>query len=159
MSIARTNDLFCLSIDQAKADTSITMELLVPVLNTRQIPATFSILKKYLPSIFFSKCFNEENYPFVREVKETEIGHLFEHILLEYLCEIKLARGIQNPVHNGLTKWDWDKDAQGIFNIQIDIGDQDREIFNLALESSIKLLETIFQMKAGSPKEPPASQT
>ncbi|MBI4035890.1 hypothetical protein HY383_02990 [Candidatus Daviesbacteria bacterium] len=69
-----------------------------------------------------------------------------------------MARGIQNPIHNGLTKWNWDKDAQGVFNIHIDIGDQEREIFNLALQNSIKLLRTIFQMKAGSLEELPASR-
>lgn len=139
-----TNGLFSLAIYNGEINTRIIMELFASRVHTKDIPATSSILQKRLPSIFYSKCFNEKNYPFSQEVKNTEIGHLFEHILLEYLREIKLASGFKNPIYNGLTKWDWERDAVGVFHISIDAGVGDKDIFKKALHKSIELLLEIF---------------
>lgn len=122
------------------------MEILAPTVTTGVIPHTYILLKKYLPSILKSKCFNDNNYPFDREVKNTEIGHLFEHILLEYLCMQKMAQGFENPVHNGLTSWNWEKDKRGIFHINIDAGHGNGVILKPALEKSISLTMKILNL-------------
>src|SRR3989344_4488342 len=87
---------FDLAIRHRRVQTMITMELSIPSVTTKDFPQTFAILQKRLPSVLQSQCFNEENIPFLLEVKTTEIGHLFEHILLEYLCELKLRQGYSN---------------------------------------------------------------
>ncbi|KKR25220.1 MAG: hypothetical protein UT56_C0002G0034 [Candidatus Levybacteria bacterium GW2011_GWB1_39_7] len=66
------------------------MECQDPIIETDQLPKTFEILNKMLPSIFKSKCYNDKNLPFFIEVRSTEIGHLFEHIMLEYICQLNI---------------------------------------------------------------------
>lgn len=141
------NDLYTLQIYQAKRATNIKMEMIARIYNTQDLPWTISLLKEKLPSIFSSKCFNDNKYSFAREARRTEIGHLFEHILLEYLCKEKIAHGIKNPLHNGWTHWNWEEDALGVFHIKIDSGFTDAEIFDLALIKSIQLLNSVFQAK------------
>ncbi len=138
------NDLFSLSIYYNTTNTKIVMALFTPIVNTGYIPQTYKILKKYLPSILRSKCFNKYNYPFRKEVKQTEIGHLLEHILLENICLLKKELGLRNPIHNGLTEWNWKKEP-GIFFINIDASYKDKDVFVKALDKSIFLLLYIFQ--------------
>jgi hypothetical protein len=102
-------------------------------------------LWQHLPSIFQSKCFNEKNLPFIKEAERTEIGHLFEHILLEYLCALKKEKGEKKNIHNGVTRWNWERDAWGVFHITVDSGSSDKEIFEEAVNLSIKLVLLIFR--------------
>lgn len=139
------NTFFSLNIKKSLHNTLITMNLFIPVMNTAHIPHTYALLKKMLPTILMSKCFNEENLPFSQEVKKTEIGHLFEHILLEYLCELKLAKGYSEAVYAGRTNWNWKVDPYGTFHIIIDAGSEDTDILPEALERSINLLKIILQ--------------
>ncbi|KKR16143.1 MAG: hypothetical protein UT77_C0005G0037 [Candidatus Daviesbacteria bacterium GW2011_GWC2_40_12] len=143
--ISHSSELFSLVVNHEEMNTKITMELFASIVNTKHIPATCQLLQKHLPTIMHSKCFNKKNYPFAKEVKETEIGHLFEHILLEYLCHLKQRRGISKHVHNGLTRWNWKEDARGVFHIHVDAGHEDKEIFQVALKHSIELLTDILQ--------------
>lgn len=139
------SDLFSLQIKQIATHTNITMYLQTPTVTTSEISQTYTILQSILPSILKSTCFNDANLPFSKEVLQTEIGHLFEHILLEYLCEVKVTNGYKNPIHNGVTQWDWIRDKEGTFHIQIDAGTEDRHIFFQALSHSISLLEEILE--------------
>ncbi len=138
------NDLFLLVVEQKIDHTAITMRLLVPSVNTVDLPNTSSILKIELPSILSSTCFNDKGLSFSKEVQQTEIGHLFEHILLEYLCEKKLSLGLTNIVYNGVTEWDWLKDERGIFYITIDIGLEEKHILEEALQKSTSLISKIL---------------
>src|SRR6266852_924914 len=88
-------------------------------INTRTIPDAVSILNEHLPVIFSSKCFNEENKNFRQESRQTELGHLFEHIMLEYLCMARLADGQSEAIYEGVTSWNWLKEKEGTFNIEI----------------------------------------
>src|SRR5260221_1214377 len=85
-------DLFSLAIIQKRTRTKITMDLLYNQINTKKIPLITDLLKENLPSVLATICYNDLNLPFHVEVLNTEIGHLFEHILLEYLCQSKLAQ-------------------------------------------------------------------
>lgn len=138
------NNFFDLTIDQGNKATNIVMKMLAPVINTKDIPQTYFMLKKYLPKILKSKCFNQDNRPFDIEVRSTEIGHLFEHILLEYLCEEKTSQGIDRPIYNGVTEWDWNRDRKGVFHINIDVGQRERSVFEQALIKSIDLTRQLI---------------
>ncbi len=137
------NNLFALNINQKKLTTDIVMQLFTSRATTQHFPRTLSVLEKYLPSVLKSKCFNYNNYSFSKEVQQTEIGHLFEHILLEYLSYYKNLKG-SGVVYNGVTEWNWKKDAVGTFHINIDAGYEDKEVFNLALEKSMILISKIL---------------
>ncbi|HEX9061591.1 MAG TPA: hypothetical protein VF941_15530 [Clostridia bacterium] len=111
---------------------------------TTDMPYISSLLKKELPTILRSKCFNEGNVPFYKEVLSTELGHLFEHILLEYLCMAKIGMGFKEAVFSGITKWDWNKDPYGTFRIEIDVDNSDLVFLTPALKKTINLFESIL---------------
>lgn len=138
-------DYFSLSVSQAHKKTNITMKLFNNSVNTSSNPKTYALLQKYLPTILHSMCFNDEGLPFSEEVKHTELGHLFEHILLEYLCHYKLLKGYDEAIYNGNTKWNWVKESWGTFHIVIDSGSEDMDIFNKAVEDSITLMKKIMR--------------
>lgn len=138
-------DFFSLAVNYSKFNTLITMRLFTDILTTCDIPDTFSILQRSLPSILKAKCYNDKNLPFRQEVKNTEIGHLFEHILLEYLCKFQLAKGIKNAEFSGVTDWDWRKHPRGTFHINILSGLNIKDSFPLALEKSSQLLTSIIK--------------
>jgi hypothetical protein len=141
----RTNEYFSFDVYPRKKSTKITMKMLIPTVTTEGIPTIIPILKTHLPSILRSKCFNENNYRFSKEVKNTEIGHLFEHIMLEYLSDFKYALGIKGAIYNGLTRWNWVREERGVFHIEIDAGREDKDIFELAVQKSTKLLLHILR--------------
>lgn len=138
------DNLFSLSIEQCRIITRIHMNLMTALVNTRDIPWTLLLLQEQLPSILQSTCYNEENIPFAVEVQRTEIGHLFEHILLEYLCEEKLRKGHDEATFSGRTKWNWKRDPYGVFHIDISMGLIDSDILPIALEKSILLTKRII---------------
>lgn len=138
------HDFFLLQIKHDKTYTRIDMKVLSPTINTIDLPQTFMILKKELPSILRSKCFNDECLPFSREVRRTEIGHLFEHILLEYLCLQKISQGFASATYRGTTNWNWKQEAWGTFHIKINAGNKDELFFEDALSKSIELLKKIM---------------
>lgn len=139
-----STEYFHLHINQSKKCTDITMQMLNNIVNTNHLPLTYSILESSLPSILKAKCFNEENIPFREEVKQTEIGHLFEHILLEYLCILKLSKGNSSATFSGVTNWNWKKEVWGTFHIHITMRKKDMLLLPLALEKTIHLLQVII---------------
>lgn len=144
---AFSSDLFSLTTLHREDKTVIHMQFFTEILYTSQTPHAFKILKKYLPSIFRCQCFNTRNVPFRLEIKDTEIGHLFEHILLEYLCLVKLSKGHKKAEFCGFTSWNWNKDMPGTFYITIDLKSQDSLLFAEALEKSLRLLRLILELK------------
>ncbi len=142
-----TSNFFSLSVKIGENRVLIKMQLHIDILYTSQIPHTFFFLKEKLPGVLNTKCFNKTNTPFCDEVIQTEIGHLFEHILLEYLCIEKLQKGNRNVAFNGITNWNWQRDKRGVFHISIDAGEEDKEFFYSALGKSISLLESLINSK------------
>lgn len=140
-------NFFTLSIKIEHEHTDITMIIHHQYINTQELPHTKTFLKKELPTVLYSECFNDENLPFAKEVTKTEIGHLFEHILLEYLCSEKLTAGYQEATFTGRTHWNWKKEARGVFHITIDTGKENEQFFQLAVEKSIKLLQNVMNNK------------
>lgn len=143
-SICYEDDVFSLDIQRGKTKTTMYMQLFSSVVNTRNIPTVYPALKKLLPSVLVSKCFNDENLPFSLEVKATEIGHLFEHILLEYLCQARIQQGADKAIYSGSTSWNWHRDPRGTFHIVITSGIKDSEIFEEALIKTIQLTKFLL---------------
>jgi hypothetical protein len=122
----------------------LDMIMLSPHINTSSLPQTVSILQCHLPAILNCQCFNDELLPFSEEVKHTEIGHLFEHIMLEYLCQEKLESGYQSADFCGRTSWNWQKELRGTFHITINRHPEDRQFFHKAFEKSVRLMNLIL---------------
>ncbi|MDE2026153.1 MAG: hypothetical protein KGJ07_06670 [Patescibacteria group bacterium] len=137
-------DFFSLHIHQTKNHTQIDMQVLPNLINTASLPNTYNILSSRLPSVNTSLCFNDKKLPFAKEVKRTETGHLFEHILLEHIYQRKVACGHKDVCVKGETSWNWHKFPTGFFSITINIGRKERDILEQALIPSIQLLQFIF---------------
>jgi hypothetical protein len=121
-------NLFSLAIIQKQTRTKITMDLLHNQINTEEIPFITDLLQENLPSVLSTACYNDLGLPFDEEVRNTEIGHLFEHILLEYLCQNKLAKGARRATYAGRTTWNWVRDPLGRFHIHLTCGQKDADI-------------------------------
>lgn len=121
----------------------IRMDMQLPHINTTTIPETFRILNHNLPRIYKHRCFNPSNLPFKQEVLRTEVGHLFEHILLEYLCELNNKYSNIKTTFRGETSWDWGKDKRGTFHIYINT--QEEELFREALALTINLMNKVLK--------------
>ncbi len=146
------SDFYTLNIIQNISQLTITMRLFIPIVNTSGIPQTHDILKKLLPGVYGGKCFNDDKFPFEKEVRATEVGHLFEHILLEYLFLEKVAAGYEDVVYDGETHWNWREDARGTFHISVTIGIGDGQILASALEKSVQLLNLILRSQIANPQ-------
>lgn len=136
--------LFSLHILQKTSSTKITMQSFGEHVHTGHIPFIDEVLREHLPSVLLTQCYNDEELPFAQEVKDTEIGHLFEHILLEYLCQLKIAKGSSQAVFSGRTSWNWIKDPKGKFHINLTCGVKDSDILPIALEKTIKLMKIVL---------------
>ncbi|HSX08815.1 MAG TPA: hypothetical protein VLF93_01555 [Candidatus Saccharimonadales bacterium] len=137
-------NLFSLAITQKQTRTKITMDLHYNQINTNEIPFLTDLLKEHLPTVLQTICYNDLNLPFDQEVKNTEIGHLFEHILLEYLCQHKLAKGARRATYAGRTTWNWVRDPFGRFYIHLTCGKKDADILPLAIEQTVGLMKIIL---------------
>ncbi len=137
--------LFSLHVMQKTRSTKIVMQTHHKYVNTGYIPSVEKLLRKYLPTVLLTECDNDERLPFALEVKSTEIGHLFEHILLEYLCQLKIAKGSESAIFSGRTSWNWIRDPRGKFHIRVSLGRNDADILPEALEKTISLMKMIFK--------------
>lgn len=139
-----SSENFSLSIKRREKDTKLIMKMQGAIINTRELPQTYGILKKLLPSVLQSTCYNDDNIPFRKEVMQTEIGHLFEHILIEYLCLLKMDNGYENVEFSGVTKWNWIIYPKGTFHITISAGLGDTLYLAEAMTKSISLINLVM---------------
>lgn len=139
-----TSSSYSFSVLYGKKASNIHMNIHNGIYTTEALPQTVPLLQRYLPGIFTTDCFNNENLSFRKEVENTEIAHLFEHILLEYLCSCLLTTGKEKIVVNGVTTWNWHQEPIGTYHINIDSGIQEKELFSQALKQSINLFNKIL---------------
>lgn len=135
---------FQLQVTHKEKSTDILMYVFTKEVTTKEMKHTIIMLQKHLPTIFNSQCFNDLGLSFEKEVEKTEIGHLFEHILLEYLCKEKISQGCKEAMFSGKTVWNWNKENYGTFHISIDVSATEKALLYTALEDSIQLLRKIF---------------
>lgn len=138
------DNLFSLAITQKVTRTQIIMDVLYRHINTEEIPTITDLLVENLPSVLATTCYNDQGLSFVEEVQNTEIGHLFEHILLEYLCQYKMKKGARRATYIGRTNWNWTRDPFGRFHIHLTCGKKDADILPLALEQTVSLMKIIL---------------
>ena len=104
---------------------------------TGEAPRMPRILFRMFPYLAAQRCYNDLSLSFRREAENTEIPHLFEHLLLEIQKQVR--RGIVNPSPiSGETEWNWTVDPRGRFHVTVGY---DNEIDALA---SIRLAERIM---------------
>lgn len=142
------SDRWNYSIQAASSTTKRLLQMQVPesMISTSSLPATHIIISKLEPRILKSKCYNQKHLPFRKEVKRTETAHLFEHILLEYLCQEQIRAGSKSAKFSGWTSWNWKNEEKGIFHIEITGNKTNDEQFARAVSRSVMLFETILSM-------------
>lgn len=138
------SDRFSLHVGIDEYTTHIDMNLFIPSVNTCDFPYTINFLRKNFPSVLRTQCFNYKNFSFDKEVVATELGHLFEHILLDQLCFQKMNLGFSRISYSGRTSWNWEKDKRGVFHIFINIKKKDQIFLNKALNDTINLFERLL---------------
>lgn len=142
------SNFFSLEVQGSKHQTDITFKLLTETVRTSGLPHTHSLLEILLPGLCQHKCYNDDNLPFSEELRNTEIGHLFEHIILEYLYQIKKENFKAGcPIHKGETSWNWIEEEKGVFHITINIGYEETDIFTEALNKGINLMKILFSIE------------
>ncbi len=138
------NPQFSLAVEEGFPQTNIVFTSLTPVLRTGFLPATLAILKEQLPGVLATKCHNDGGWGFEREVEDTEIGHLFEHILIQNISEFRESYLMEDSKITGETQWDWTRDAKGIFNIRICSESPYDQVLTEAIEKSISIVNLIL---------------
>lgn len=118
---------------------------------TKYFPQTYEILSEKLPDVLNTVCHNPKNLPFNEHVKDTVLGHMFEHILIEYLCHEKIKSGADEAEYSGVTVWDWTKDKEGVFHINIKLSIKEENIFFNALKKALELFEEILSSIKAAP--------
>lgn len=137
---------FDLEIKYGRKEIFLAQSLHGNNISTKYYPNTLDILNQMIPSIFDNICFNPNSNSFADEVKDTEIGHLLEHLIIENL---RISYQKQNSLHtfSGETNWNWEEEPFGKFNIYIKKTNVNRDRLTLALLDSIKILEIILSSK------------
>lgn len=137
-------NLFSLVTKSYSNKTYVNMQVLCGIHTTKNLPHTRKTLKKMLPSIFYSTCYNDENLPFSREMQDTEIGHLYEHILLELLAMYKREKTRNIGNIQGITEWNWKNEPKGTFHIHISVGKKDEHLLFNSIKRANEIMEQIL---------------
>lgn len=92
-------------------------------------------LFKMFPRMAAQRCSNGRDYSFRREAQDTEIPHVFEHLILEIQDQVHRGAGVPFA---GETQWNWTRDPRGRFYVTVDY---DNEIVALG---AIRLAERVI---------------
>ena len=84
---------------------------------TSQVPHLPRHLFRLLPRMRRHTCFNESGSTFCQECRNTEIAHLFEHIIIELQLQ---AQQEPTDVLRGETEWNWHVDPKGHYRVSVD---------------------------------------
>lgn len=143
-TIEYKSNSFSLNIKLSQSDLRIVMLLYSLPLSTKNLTRTNHILKSELPTIYSNRCYNQDNLSFFEEVKNTEIAHLFEHILMEKIFQSLNPSSSSDDSIAGKTSWNWEKEPIGKFHIQLQpINLARKDLFD-CLSQSIQLTDKIL---------------
>ncbi len=135
---------FTLEVTSTPKASRLIMHLFTHQVTTLHFSHLSKLLRKKLPCIFGCMCFNQQNLPFKEELKDTEIGHLYEHILLEYLAKLKSKSGDDQSDVAGVTSWNWNRQPRGTFNIVVNVGKKDLALLEVAITQTNQLMQEIL---------------
>lgn len=96
-----------------------------------QLPELANSLLRMLPQLREHLCYNRNGVPFIEELYDTELGHVFEHVILEILRR----RGLHL---RGQTTWNWHRDPLGTYNVTINTGKK------LLVKESLLVAQAMF---------------
>lgn len=139
-----SSNFFEYQYNHSTASTFIKIRFNLPFFTTVNIPQTFTFLQQQFPGVLTTQCFNGAGLPFIQEVNATELGHLFEHILIRKIYDLKKIAGEDNFIVEARTDWDWKKEDRGVFNIFVKWGHQNFVLFDQALEETSILFENLL---------------
>ena len=71
-----------------------------------------------LPGLATHRCVNDDGRTFAEELADTEVPHLFEHVVLELMAESGSPRSLK-----GETAWDFRRDGRGVFRVSLEYDD------------------------------------
>ena len=71
-----------------------------------------------LPGLKRHECDNSQGITFAEEIADTEIPHLFEHVVIELMARSGSPRGLK-----GETQWDFNRDGHGTFRVSFEYDD------------------------------------
>jgi hypothetical protein len=111
---------------------------------TGSYPNTETILKKYFPQVLDTKCYNKDDIPFSRELKNTETAHLLEHIIIQKLAYRRFDVSGFDKVYRGETIWAINESPLKKFVVVLNSTISDMDILPDILKESSILLDAIM---------------
>ena len=130
-----SNNYFSIDVRFRKNSVVMSMKVVEDFYHTRLFKNVVSFLQKNVPDVLETKCYNPDHLPFCEEVKSTEFGHLFEHMLISQLCEEVISAGGKDARYRANTSWNWKKNPFGTFEITIN-SKVDEQLFSTALHKT-----------------------
>lgn len=122
------------------------------MISTKSFPKTFNIIKKMIPGVLETECFNDHNFSFSKEIKNTEIGHLFEHIVIYLLKEHGISKhhdcDNDEVIYEGRTWWNWKENPKGKFFIEVNGPLVASDIFTKIIKQANSIIEIILMSQS-----------
>ncbi|MDO8847014.1 MAG: hypothetical protein Q7W51_01310 [Coriobacteriia bacterium] len=114
------------------------------VLRTSQSAAVAERALRMLPGLADHRCHNDDDLTFADELADTEVPHLFEHVVLELMAEAGSPRSLK-----GETEWDFKRDGRGVFRVSLEYDD------DLVCLGAIKSAGTLmtYVLEGGDPPD------
>ncbi|MCE5203937.1 MAG: hypothetical protein ABFC80_03635 [Coriobacteriales bacterium] len=88
---------------------------------------------RLLPDLEKHFCHNGSGRTFAEEIRDTEVPHLFEHVVMEIMAQAGSPRSLK-----GETSWDFRRDGKGVFRVSVEYDD------DLVCLGSIKLANQVM---------------
>jgi hypothetical protein len=101
---------------------------------TSQVPHLPRRLFRLMPRLGKHTCHNDAGKTFRQECRETEIPHLFEHLIIELQLQAQ-----QNPDDflSGETEWNWTVDPRGRYHVTVDYENELLAVASIRLAARI----------------------
>jgi len=122
-------------------DRASYVDLFVPshLTRTSQVPELKQNILRMFPSIVDHQCDNDRKVDFVEELTDTEIAHVFEHVLIEIIGqEDELAVSLKAQ-----TIWNWRLNPRWTYQIEVDYANED--IFLRSVVKTAKVLREMIE--------------
>ena len=103
--------------------------------HTSQVPHLPRMLFRLFPRLAHHKCDNDLGLSFRQECRQTEIPHLFEHLIMELQAQAQYADVL---ILRGETEWNWRVDPRGRFHVYVEYENE------LLAVGAIRLAERIL---------------